>query len=188
MARQQIPRHRVFISFHDQDRKWMEKFARQMGEHIVDRSVKVGNIDDRNIKTETIRQKIRDENLRDSTVTIVLIGPCTWQRKHVDWEIGSSLRDTKYNPRSGLLGILLPNHPNYKKKRANPHQVPPRLADNLVGEDAFAMVYKWPEPWAPVRIRGWIHRAFTRRNGAPPNNGRLPFKRNRRTNCSAGWK
>ena len=166
----------------------MEKFSRQMGEHIVDRSVKVGKIDDTNLKTETVRQKIRDDNLRDSTVTIVLIGPCTWQRKHVDWEIGSSLRDTKKNPRSGLLGIILPHHPSYKRKNINPRLLPPRLADNLDGDDTFAVVYKWPITWAPVRIRGWIHRAFTRRKGAPPNNGRLPFKQNRRTKCSAGWK
>ncbi len=166
----------------------MEKFVSQMGEHIVDRSVKVNSIDDRNIKTETVRQKIRDENLRDSTVTVVLIGPCTWQRKHVDWEIGSSLRDTKKNPRSGLLGILLPNHPNYKRKTHNPRLLPPRLADNLNGEDPYAVAYRWPTTWAPVRIRGWIHRAFARRKGTPPNNGRQPFKRNRRTKFSAGWK
>ena len=48
-------------------------------------------------------------------MTIVLIGPCTWQRKHVDWEIGASLRKTRKNSRCGLLGILLPNHPDYKK-------------------------------------------------------------------------
>ncbi len=136
MARQEIPRHRVFISYHDKDRKWMEQFVRQMGAQIVDRSVKVNSIDDRNIKTETIRQQIRDDNLRDSTVTIVLIVPCTWQRKHVDWEIGSSLRDTKKNPRSGLLGIILPNHPSYKRKNFNPRLLPSRLADNLDGEDA----------------------------------------------------
>ena len=135
MAIQKIPRHRAFISYHDEDRDWKDKFSRQMGKHIIDRSVKVGNIDDINIKTETIRQKIRDNFLRDSSVTVVLIGPCTWRRMHVDWEVGSSLRDTKRNPRSGLLGILLPNHPDYNKKRHNSRLMPPRLADNLEGED-----------------------------------------------------
>ena len=66
--------------------------------------------------TETIRQQIRDNFIRDATVTVVLIGPCTWQRKHVDWEIGSSLRKTKRNSRCGLLGILLPNHPNFGER------------------------------------------------------------------------
>ena len=53
-----------------------------------------GDIDD-SLATDTIRQRIRDNFIRDATVTVVLIGPCTWQRKYVDWEIGSSLRATR---------------------------------------------------------------------------------------------
>ena len=87
----QTTRHKVFISFHEQDAKYKESFVRMMGRRIVDRSVDTGNIDDTGLKTTTVRQKIRDEYIRDATVTIVLIGPRTWQRKHVDWEIGSSL-------------------------------------------------------------------------------------------------
>ena len=94
-----VPRHKVFISFHEEDIKYKERFVRMMGKRMVDRSVEVNDIDDRNLKTETIRQKIRDSFIVDATVTIVLIGPSTWQRKHVDWEIGSSLRDTKNNSR-----------------------------------------------------------------------------------------
>ena len=188
LAKQRTPRHRVFISYHDEDRDWKAKFSRQMGEHIIDRSVKIGNIDDTNIKTETIRQRIRDNFLRDSSVTVVLIGPCTWRRMHVDWEIGSSLRDTKRNPRSGLLGILLPNHPDYNKNGYNSRLMAPRLADNLEGEDPYAVIYRWPTNWAPVRIKRWIHRAFTRTKGTPPNNGRPQFVRNRRRKCSEGWK
>ncbi len=55
-----------------------------MGHDIVDESVGDGDIDDDNLATETIRQRIRDNFIRDATVTVVLIGPCTWQRKHVD--------------------------------------------------------------------------------------------------------
>ena len=89
------PRHRVFISFHELDVEYKKEFVRRMGSRIVDRSVDTGNIDDAGLKTATVRQKIRDEYIRDATVTIVLIGPGTWQRKHVDWEIGSSIRKTK---------------------------------------------------------------------------------------------
>ena len=91
------PRHKVFISFHEKDIKYKENFVRMMGNRIVDRSVDTGNIDDTGLKTETIRQKIRDEYIRDATVAIVLIGRRTWQRKYVDWEIGSSIRGTKRN-------------------------------------------------------------------------------------------
>ena len=122
------PRHKVFISFHEQDTKYKKDFVRRMGKRMLDRSVDTGNIDDTGLKTATVRQKIRDEYIRDATVTIVLIGPRTWQRKHVDWEIGSSIRNTKRNPRCGLLGIVLPNHSNYGQNEHNPHLIPPRLA------------------------------------------------------------
>ena len=179
-------RHKVFISFHEKDIKYKEAFVRMMGKRIVDRSVDTGNIDDTALKTETIRQKIRDEYIRDATVTIVLIGARTWQRMHVDREIGSSIRKTKKNPRCGLLGIVLPNHSNYGKRR-NIHLLPPRLADNCRGEDPYALIYDWPKPWAPAKVAQWIHRAFVRRDGTSPNNSRNPFARNRTRNYRKGW-
>ena len=181
-----IPGHKVFISFHEEDIKYKENFVRMMGKRIVDRSVDTGNIDDTGLKTATVRQKIRDEYIRDATVAIVLIGPRTWQRKYVDWEIGSSIRKTKKNSRCGLLGILLPSHPNYGKKR-NIRLFPPRLADNCKGGDRYALIYDWPKPWTPAKVSEWIHRAFVRRNGPLPNNSRHPFARNRTTDHRKGW-
>ena len=181
-----IPRHKVFISFHEQDIKYKEEFVRMMGKRIVDRSVDTGNIDDTGLKTATVRQKIRDAYIRDATVTIVLIGPRTWQRKHVDWEIGSSIRKTKKNPRCGLVGILLPNHPNCGKKH-NMRLMPPRLADNCKGDDPYSLVYDWPKPWAPAKIANWIHRAFVRRDGIQPDNSYPPFARNRTRDYRKGW-
>ncbi len=184
----QIPRHKVFISFHEQDIKYKERFVRMMGRRIVDRSVDTGNIDDTGLKTTTVRQKIRDGYIRDASVTIVLIGPCTWQRKHVDWEIGGSLRKTRKNSRCGLMGILLPNHPDFPKRSYNPRLVPPRLADNFGGDDPYAQIYDWPQPWTPAQVADWIHRAFVRRQGTSPNNKRGSFGRNwTRRKCSQGW-
>ena len=181
------PRHKVFISFHEQDIKYKEEFVRRMGTRIVDRSVDTGNIDDTGLKTDTVRQKIRDEYIRDATVAIVLIGPRTWQRKHVDWEIGSSIRRTRRNSRCGLLGIVLPNHSNFGKKQFKPHLIPPRLADNSGGVDAYSLIFDWPDPWAPAEVATWIQRAFVRRNGAPPNNSRGAFARNRTRDHRRGW-
>lgn len=182
------PRHQVFVSFHEEDMKYKERFVTGMRGRIVDRSVDTGSIDDTNLKVDTIRGKIRDEYIRDATVTVVLIGPCTWQRKHVDWEIGGSLRDTKRNRRCGLLGILLPNHPDFGRRRRNRNRIPPRLADNAEGDDPYVQIYDWPAPWAPARVSDWIHRAFTRRTGLPPNQKRPPFARNRTgRRCSQGW-
>lgn len=183
-----IPRHKVFISFHEEDLEYKVRLVRAMGKRLVDRSVDTGSIDDRGLKTTTIRQKIRDGYIRDASVTIVLVGPCTWQRKHVDWEIGASLRKTRKNSRCGLMGILLPNHRDYKKPIHNPRLISPRLADNSEGSDQYAMIYKWPQPWAPARIADWIHRAYLRRQGSQPNNGRKSFGRNwSRRKCAEGW-
>ena len=181
------PRHKVFISFHEADIECKERFVCMMGNRIVDRSVDTGNIDDTGLKTTTVRQKIRDEYIRDATVTIVLIGPRTWQRKHVDWEIGSSIRKTKRNSRCGLLGILLPNHSNYRDSDLDTHLIPPRLADNWTEGDSYALIYRWPDPWTPAKIQEWIHSAYIRRNGTPPNNSRESFGRNRSRDYRLGW-
>ena len=183
----QANRHKVFISYCHDDQEYKDLFVRMMGGDIVDRSVEDGDIDDGNVKIETIRQKIRDEFISDATVTVVLIGPCTWQRKHVDWEIGSSLRDTKKNPRCGLLGILLPNHPDFGTTKYHPRLVPPRLADNCEGDDSYACIYDWPGQQATDQIRQWIHKAFKRRTGTQPDNSHVQFKRNRTGSCSDGW-
>ena len=83
------PRHKVFISFHHEDQFYKDRFAQIMEYDIVDKSVEDGDIDD-NLMVETIRQKIRDDFIADATVTVVLIGTTTWQRKHVDWEIADT--------------------------------------------------------------------------------------------------
>ena len=181
----QTPRHKVFISFHNEDQYYKDLFAQMMEYDIVDKSVGDGDIDDLNIRTETIRQKIRDDFIADATVTVVLIGPGTWQRKHVDWEIGSSLRSTKRNPRCGLLGILLPNHADYNTGQYRASLIPPRLADNCNGNNAFARIYNWRQN--PAAIREWIHRAFQRRNGTSPKNSRRQYRNNRPGPSSRGW-
>ena len=187
-----IPKHKVFVSFHHEDQGYKKKFVDMMKGDIVDKSVEDGDIDDTRSSTETIRQKIRDEFIRDATVTVVLIGPCTWQRKHVDWEIGSSLRDTHRNSRCGLLGILLPNHANYRMVEYNPSLIPPRLADNCGGKDPFARICRWSynsqsvSSWVK-HVRFLVNLAFERRSGTPPNNGRAQFGRNRGGECLKGW-
>lgn len=182
-------RHNVFISFHEKDIKYKKKFVQGMGNRIIDRSVNTGNIVDTRLKTATVRQKIRDEYIRDATVTIVLVGTHTWQRKHVDWEIGSSLRKTKNNSRCGLLGIILPNHPNYGKTNFNPHLIPPRLADNCTTKyDPYALIYHWPIPLMPAQIAKWIDSAYMRRYGKPPHNSRTQFAHNRtKRPHTQGW-
>ena len=174
-------RHKVFVSYHhanDQDYKNCFKtlFA-DVYDTMVSKSVEEDDIDT-NLKTDTIRQKIRDEYLADSTVTVVLIGAETWKRKHVDWEIGSSIRHTQKNNRSGLLGIILPTYPRPSgdMTKYDPHTIPPRLHDNI--ECKFATIHNWNE--GPDTVQSWIHEAFKRRNETPrPDNSYPPFVNNR---------
>ena len=184
-----IQRHKVFISFHEQDMKYRDRFVKMMGDSIVDKSVHDDDIDDLNLRVATIRQRIRDNFIADATVAVILIGPCTWQRKHVDWEIGSSIRKTKKNSRCGLLGILLPNHHNFQSDVYNPRLIPPRLADNAGETDSYAEIHRWSGSVHEVNlIRRFIHRAFQRRSDAPPDNSRPQFGRNRSGSCTSGWK
>ena len=162
-------------------------FCRLLGSSFIDKSVEEHDIDTR-LMTDTIRQKIRDEFIADATVTVVLIGRCTWQRKHIDWEIGSSLRDTRRNSRCGLLGILLPTHYDYDRPNYSGKLIPPRLHDNCVGKDTFAAIYDWPNPWNATSVQNWIHNAYERRLSMPyPVNNRPQFRHNRTGDCSNGW-
>ena len=174
---QNPPRHKVFVSYHhqnDQDyRDLFEGMFADLHDIMVSKSVQIGDIAT-GLKTDTIRQKIRDEYLRDSTVTVVLIGAETWKRKHVDWEIGSSIRRTEYNPRSGLLGIFLPTHPDHVKNY-DEHTIPPRLHFNV--ECDYAKLYDWNTE--PSTVQRWIHEAFEKRKTANPDNSYDSFVNNR---------
>lgn len=173
-------RHRVFVSYyHTEDQGYRELFEGLFSEIydiMVSESVEIGDIDP-NLSTERIRQIIRDDYLRDSTVTVVLIGAHTWQRKFVDWEIGSSIRQTKNSTRSGLLGILLPTYPRPlgDMTKYNRYTIPPRLYDNI--DCGFATIHNWNDN--PYTVQSWIHDAFERRTEKTPDNSRDSFKNNR---------
>jgi len=172
-------RHKVFVSYHHANDQYYRNLFEQLFasggyDIMISKSVQIGDIDS-NLQTETIRQKIRDEYLRDSTVTVVLIGTQTWQRKHVDWEIGSSIRDTTYNPRSGLLGIFLPTHPSYNSNTYNPYIIPPRLYYNA--KCGFSKLYDWNTN--PYIVQQWIHEAFENRNRIIPDNSYPSFVNNK---------
>ena len=172
------PKHKVFVSYHhDNDQRDREKFEKLFSDYydiMISKSVQLGDIDP-DLKTDTIRQKIRDEYLRDSTVTVVLIGKETWKRKHVDWEIGASIRHTKLNPRSGLLGIFLPDHPDFGRDKYNPYIIPPRLHYNA--KCGYASLYDWSDD--ALTEAGWIHQTFERRFRVDPDNSYPSFSYNR---------
>ncbi len=171
-----IPKHKVFISYYSEDEIFKERFESILGiNYAVSRSVSDGSIEIKGKTVEYIMEQIRDKYLRDSSVTIVLIGKNTWRRKYVDWEIYASLRSTKSSPRSGLLGIILPSYYSSVQSRLDIHIIPPRLYDNV--ECKYAKIYNWTED--SIQLANYIHTAFSERNSTNPNNGRTRFGRNR---------
>lgn len=99
-------RHKCFVSYHHSDQEEVEAFVESFGEEFIAKAVGVSDEDDfiDSDDTDYVMRKIREKYLTDSTVTIVLVGKCTWARRYVDWEIMSSLRNDSKNKRSGLRG------------------------------------------------------------------------------------
>lgn len=103
--------HKVFVSFHhDNDQKYKDSLVKWGVENniFIDGSVDMGEIPD-DWTPQQIREYIRDEHLKDTSVTILLIGIETKNRKHIDWELFSSMYDGKKNKKSGIIVINLPS-------------------------------------------------------------------------------
>lgn len=153
-------RHKCFISYHKADQVEVDKFIKDFstdGQCLIYRAVREM---DQNIIDSTdcpyVMRRIRELYLTDSTVTIILVGQCTWARRYVDWEIASTLRNDQNNKRSGLMGILLPS----ANKRPFP-SIPPRFKANLDDEKKYARYYYYPTGIA--QLTGWIEDAFQAR-------------------------
>lgn len=164
--------HKVFLSYHHaNDQDYKEELLRLNRAYpmFIDGSVDTGDISD-DLDDQAIRQKIRDEYLSDTTVTILLVGTETKNRKHVDWELYSSMFDGKVNKKSAVIVITLPStgctyytvaHGDKEKQRLYPSNsswmtidsraeyekrypyLPDRIIDNLVTKKAKISVTNW---------------------------------------------
>ena len=164
--------HKVFLSFYNEDIEYKEKFEKLFSNCIVSKSIQEGEIPDGICTDETMR-RIRD-SLADSTVTVVLIGNNTYKRKYVDWEIYSSLRNTEYSSRSGLLGILLPTRSDFNTNHYCASTIPPRLQDNVVTK--YAHLYNWT--YDHNQIVNMIDYAFSLRKTGKVDLSRERFGKN----------
>lgn len=185
-----IPKHKTFISYYHKSDQWSKDHLVSLygKDHFVDNSVSDGDIDD-SLKTDTIWTKIRDEFIANATVTVVLVGNGTWRRKYVDWEIASSIRDTKNNSRTGLIGVLTPfysigyNCVNENMKFSedntvyNKSTIPPRLWDNI--ESGFAKIYSWNYFTNGANLARIIDDAYKRRYEVQPDNSRDAYEYNK---------
>ena len=181
--------HKVFITYHHQnDQAYKEGLLKLNAKHgvFVDKSVDTGDISE-DLDDDTIRRLIRDEYLRDSTVTILLVGAETRGRKHVDWELYSSMFDGRVNKKSGILVINLPSanstsfnspHGEDEKQAIHPEctswtnvssraeyerrypAMPARIIDNLLAPSALISVVPWRKACNPDKLRVLVELAF----------------------------
>ena len=195
--------HKVFISYHhDNDQRYKEGLVRfgEQNQIFVDQSVDTGDIPD-HLSDQRIREIIRDERLRNTTVTIVLVGAETRRRKHVDWEMYSSMYDGTVNKKSGILVIMLPptdygflhvSHGQSEKalypditswtsvesreeyKRRYPY-MPDRIIDNLVNPNSKISVTSWNR-LNTTSLKFLVDAAFQDRNSCEYDLSR-PMKR-----------
>ena len=157
-SRGSLIRHKCFVSYHSDDTEEAASFVSNFENVFIPRAIGATEDDDiiNSEDVDYLRDRIRQDYLRDSTVTIVLVGACTWARKFVDWEIYASLRDTSTSSKNGLLGIQLPS------VRTAGATTPARLNDNLgLGSSSYASYIVYPSTAA--HLRGAIERAFTTR-------------------------
>ncbi|MFC1802237.1 TIR domain-containing protein [Patescibacteria group bacterium] len=151
-------KRKVFISYHHKDEYYKKEFEKLCGDFIINKSVQNGDIGT-DLSTEYIKRLIQSPDyLRDASICVVLIGSETWGRKHIDWEISGAL-DKKLSGYSGLVGILLPDHPDYCNSGFQPENIPIRLLDNQ--KTGYAEIYNWTE--YQFGLKNILEEAFNKR-------------------------
>lgn len=180
--------HKVFISFHhDNDQCYKDELVRwgSVNEIFIDGSVELGEIPD-DWEPQQIREYIRDEHLKDTSVTILLVGTETKNRKHVDWELYSSMYNGKKNKKSGILVINLPSvncqyhtlcsqeeknlilpevrnwitiNDRAEFERRYPY-MPARIIDNLLKNDVSISVINWDDLSSPDKLTLLLDKAY----------------------------
>ncbi|MGW1755935.1 TIR domain-containing protein [Streptomyces mirabilis] len=173
-------RRKCFISYHHDDEVEVQKFIETFDHNhdvFIARGIGAGmpgDVIDSNDR-DYIMRRVRESYLRDSTVTIAMVGKCTWARRYVDWEIASTLRNDARNRRSGLMGIILPS-------AANSPTAPLRLDDNLGSKDSTKYARWYNYPTTTASLSSMIEDAYMAREARVPDNSRLLFSYNR--SCS----
>ncbi len=169
-------KRKVFISYyHKDDQHYRNEFERIFGHLFISKSVNPGDINT-DSSDEYIKRLIQQDYLNDCSVLIVLIGPKTLCRKHVDWETSAAL-NTKVGGNSGVFGILLPTHPDANKGNYQYANIPERLADNV--KSGYAKIYEWPQ--SDANLVHMIETAFSEKTTLKDkiDNSRPQYQNNR---------
>lgn len=141
--------HRIFVSYHHSNDQQYKAALVNLNERLgvfVDHSVDTGNIDP-NLPPQTIRGKIRDEYLRESSITVLFVGTGTAGRKHVDWEVYSSMINGRVNRKSGIVVVQLPS-------------TKPQHFTAAYGENEKKQLYPETQSWCSVETRSEYERRY----------------------------
>lgn len=167
-------KHKVFFSFyHYDDQLYKNRIDQRFSSCIINKSVMDGEYKTDN-SDEYIKRLIREDKISDSSVLVVLVGPNTKKRKHIDWEIYAGL-NPNINGNAGLIGVLLPSFPLVQNKYYL-EDLPARLADNV--SSGYADIYTWD--YFVANFDEIIQTAFDNRisRRSKINNSRLQMQRN----------
>ena len=161
MSRASYVRRKCFISYHHEDEAEVVTFINTFDTmHNLFIHRMLGGMNDDIINSHNpdyVMSRIRQEYLRDSTVTLVMIGRCTWARRYVDWEIQSSLRQGETITPNGLLGIILPSATQSPRARS-------RLDLNLETTNGPASYADWAHyPGSGLLLSQYIEEAYQKR-------------------------
>jgi hypothetical protein len=155
-------RHKTFISYHHADEEEVAAFIDHFDhDHdvLISRGIgasMAGDVID-STNADYIKQRIRTLYLRDSSVTLVMVGKHTWGRRFVDWEVAASLRNTSTSARNGLLAITLPSVADDSGR-----SLPARVEDNVNAAGWYARWMKYPS--STSSLASMIDEAFRRRS------------------------
>lgn len=104
--------HKCFISFKTHDMEFKKYIQENLDVDMIDKSLNEP-IDSQN--EDYIMRRIREDYLKDSTVTIHLIGSESSEnnycqnQNYIKRELQASLSNTSAGKRNGLLGVVLPS-------------------------------------------------------------------------------
>jgi hypothetical protein len=140
---------RVFFSFHYDERDiWRVNVVRNSG---AIEGVAAAGFHDASLWEETKRRgddavkRLIDTGLEGTSVTVVLIGAQTAQRRYVSYEIARSI-----SRGNGLLGVLIHNIKDKSGRYDAPGEVPEAL------RKAGAPVYAWEYG----KLGQWVEAAY----------------------------
>lgn len=148
-------RHKCFISYHHEDQIAVRRFIDTFDEHhdiFISRDITMQEDIVQSDNPDYVMSRVRELYIKDSTVTIVLVGKCTNARQFVDWEVQASLRQPSSGLPNGLVAILLDS-------TATSGNLPSRTRLNV--ESGYATFQRYPA--GPNTLSNIIDSAYNAR-------------------------